>query len=34
MVGWLVILDWLFTANSGLGRGILLVVISVITAMI
>jgi hypothetical protein len=34
MVGGLVILDWLFMAISGLGLGILLVIISVITAMI
>jgi hypothetical protein len=34
MVGGLMILDWLFMAISGLGLGILLVIISVITAMI
>ncbi len=34
MAGGLVILDWLFMAISGLGLGIVLVVISVLTAMI
>lgn len=34
MAGGLVILDWLFMAIPGLGLGIVLVVISVLTAMI
>ncbi len=34
MAGGLVILDWLIMAVSGLGLGIVLVVISVLTAMV
>ena len=34
MAGGLVILDWLLMAISGLGLGIALVIISVLTAMI
>ncbi len=33
MAGGLVILDWIFMAITGLGVGVLLVVISVLTAM-